>query len=327
MAGLPTTRVPPAETIEKLKEVSTSLPSTALPKDQTVQLISQLNSEIGAFAQYLVDEVNKYDKSKTATPLYFYNGKDPYDLKGNFPAYFDCTYNDKWQTTTCLWDSNLTNMRGILQHLAKMLKRIQLGEGIVENAHRASKGLLAIHTDSSPEKVQTDLATFKSWVDEAKKGTKVPQSFHRFIRKETNDVTLTDGSKAFEPLTNAEIETKVKNWVNGLTGTDKDKLAKVHAEASSLSSQIKANIDQLGSQINTFDLQLSAVPTLYYTEKEEGVAPEFKESISKPFLDELTAQAEENQSDPPKNSSLLGPIILSLVAAGGTFWVLNRRKQ
>jgi hypothetical protein len=138
--------------------------------------------------------------------------------------------------------------------------------------------------------------------------------------------------QCFSAVTGAQAALNAKNWANGQINAFNEKNANevISAEMGKVFVQIKEEVNTLKVQIDNIRSRFASLPTLWITEQEEGVSPDFKKDFAQSWQDDVEDQALEIETgfeggNEEEQSSLLGPILLGMSLAGLTFWAAKKR--
>ena len=263
------------------------------PQSETVAQISQLNADIGAFMEELGQLIDSIDPDKSAAPTWFWNGRDP--SKG---ANWDFLSHTTRNGSVMFGTGDAIQNRGAIQQLAKMLRVVNRESIVLEQISRVLVGLLGLHPGDDPEYLREKINGLRSFVQIPRQGGWCVRPYlDNFVKGSTNkEVQGTNGTETcYSAVTGAEAARKAKAWAQ----TQIDTLRGNKAEVS-ISNRMYDIFKQIKEEVNTVKILIAdirsayaALPTLYITEQEEGVTPEFKRELAQTWLDEVEQQAEE----------------------------------
>jgi len=318
------------------------------PQSQTVSEISALNADIAAFMEELGQLIDSIDPSKVSVPTWFWNGKHPITgVAVNFMVH-DCKMvrnrkkveagePDYVQDCKKGAGSAIKN-RGAIQQLAKMLRVVNRESMVLEQVSRILVGMLGLHVDDDPAFIKEQLDKYRTYIQIPRQsGWCVRPYLHEFVRgSNSKQVQGTNGTETcYDAVTGARAAEKAKLWAQKQI----DSLGEKNAEEV-IANEMFVLRDQIQSEINTIENLLedirsayASLPTLYLTEKEEGVTPDFKRALTETWhieIDNQGGEIETNLEDVGgntngNNGSLLGPVLLGLGLAGLTFYFAKKR--
>jgi hypothetical protein len=217
-----------------------------------------------------------------------------------------------------------------------MLRVIDIEKSVLDQINRVLVDMLGLHTAGDPENIAQRFEQYRSWIQlPRERGSCVRGYLHRFIRgTEKDPVQGTNGmEQCFSAVTGAQAALNAKNWANGQINALSEKKANegISNEMGVLFSQIEEEVNTLKVQIDNIRSRFASLPTLWITEEQEGVSPDFKREFANSWQDDVEEQATEietgfeGENEEAEESSLLGPILLGLSLAGLTFWAAKKR--
>lgn len=318
----------------RLNDALTFRPTPAqIPsKDVTVSDITSLNSDMGSFMEELGQLIDSIDPSTASVPTWFWNGKDPsVDTNWSNILYH---YTGFQNSIRELGTGNAINNRGAIQQLAKMLRVVNRESMVLEQISRVLVGMLGLHTDDDPSFIREQINKFRRIIKIPREGGWCVRPYlDEFVKgSATQQVQGTNGTETCHAsVTGARAAEKAKIWAQ----KEIDTLGERKAEES-IAQRMRKIFDQIQQETSLIKTLVAdirsayaALPTLYFTEQEEGVSPQMKRDLADTWLDDVNQQGSEikmpMEGSSEEQSSLIGPILLGLGTSVITFFVAKNR--